>query len=459
MKPVHSTQALRKGGGNLAAGLLCSALLTSASLAQEDPRPVSDAKDGHTAEEAYKYRSEYNYDKILNTESGFQVGDANVYYNLHWEDIRPVNIVRRAGPVWELPLAVDPSIGEIEVTSENGSITVEAFVNDELSRLQGLVVVHEGQIIYENYPGMRPNDNHIWYSVSKTLPAMVLTMMEAQGKLSFDDPVETYIPEMKGTNWEGIPVRDVMDMASGMDIEERFDTILNPEHKVHHYFKISLGGEVPKEDGSPLTVDDVIYSLDKTGEPGEIFEYSSLNTRVVTMLTEHVGGQKFAELLSEYIWQFIGAEGDGYLGVNPSGGAAAGGMMNSRLRDLARYGLFFTPSGDARYGEQVREHLGISTLALPDRITDCRTDLYTAAQTKFNETPDQSGFFGPNDPDAICNSLQWDSIYNDGDFFKAGVGGQGLYISPGKDLVVAYFSTSNGDWERVARAIANSLQN
>ena len=36
---------------------------------------------------------------------------------------------------------------------------------------------------------------------------------------------------------------------------------------------------------------------------------------------------------------------------------------------------------------------------------------------------------------------QWDYVLEDGDFFKGGYGGQGLYISPARDLVIAFFGT------------------
>jgi hypothetical protein len=49
----------------------------------------------------------------------------------------------------------------------------------------------------------------------------------------------------------------------------------------------------------------------------------------------------------------------------------------------------------------------------------------------------------------------------DGDLFKAGVGGQGLYVSPAQDAVVCFFSTGTmqdenfGAW--VARHITQSF--
>ena len=63
----------------------------------------------------------------------------------------------------------------------------------------------------------------------------------------------------------------------------------------------------------------------------------------------------------------------------------------------------------------------------------------------------------PNDP-PISNAWQWDAIWPDGDMSKGGFFGQGLYVSPAKDLVVAYFSTVlDTALHRYARQIATDL--
>ena len=59
------------------------------------------------------------------------------------------------------------------------------------------------------------------------------------------------------------------------------------------------------------------------------------------------------------------------------------------------------------------------------------------------------------------NSYQWDFVMADGDFYKGGYGGQGLYISPSRDLVVAFFATfdQNGhghEMTRIGRQLAKS---
>ena len=50
--------------------------------------------------------------------------------------------------------------------------------------------------------------------------------------------------------------------------------------------------------------------------------------------------------------------------------------------------------------------------------------------------------YGPALPPA---SRQWDFVMADGDLFKGGFGGQGLYVSPARDLVIAFTGTPSQD--------------
>jgi hypothetical protein len=67
----------------------------------------------------------------------------------------------------------------------------------------------------------------------------------------------------------------------------------------------------------------------------------------------------------------------------------------------------------------------------------------------------------PDDPPRH-NTYQWDFVMPDGDFFKAGHCGQGLYISPGRDVVVAFFGSGDDSSIvvslKLARAIAKSFK-
>ena len=121
-------------------------------------------------------------------------------------------------------------------------------------------------------------------------------------------------------------------------------------------------------------------------------------------------------------------------------------MMSSRLRDLVRYGMLYTPSWGVVAVQRVIPE------SLLERIrTGCRHSLYEAAMAARAEAEPAA--------EKRCNSRQWDAVWEDGDMFKGGARGQGLYVSPDRDLVVAWFSTtSENGWTNYARAIAKMLE-
>jgi hypothetical protein len=134
------------------------------------------------------------------------------------------------------------------------------------------------------------------------------------------------------------------------------------------------------------------------------------------------------------------------VGVNLQGRASIYGMVSSRLRDLARYGMLYSPSWNVVATQPV----------VPPSLIDaiqkgCRPEIY--ASSGRAERTGQPG----DRPQ--CNSRQWDAVYADGDFYKGGARGQGLYISPGRDVVVGWYSTTmEGPWMNYARAVAKALE-
>ena len=218
------------------------------------------------------------------------------------------------------------------------------------------------------------------------------------------------------------------------------ETIRFPQSII--FFRIELG------DTSNLgqkTSDQILFSVDAKSPPGKVLEYSSLNTKMLGLLAERVSGKRVADLVSDRIWSKMGAEGDALLAVNLEGGGAIYGVMSSRLRDMARFGMLYTPSWSIVSDERVIPQ------SLIDKIQHgCRPDIYkqgAIARGAWDPTAEKR-----------CNTRQWDAVWDDGDIYKGGARGQGLYVSPGRDLVIAWFSTtSESSWMNYGRAIAKSL--
>ena len=398
--------------------------------------PVSEAKDGISADLGYRLRQGFS------SRNAYYTLDENLYYNLHWEEFIPHNLLRRSGPVRELDHAVDDRVGRVRAQSTLGNLELDELIADPRSRIQGWVVVHEGKIVYEQYPGMEEDDHHLWYSSSKSVAGLLVGLLEADDKIDVNQSIDFYLPELAVTNWKGIPIIDILDMASGLDLHENNETRINPGHSVGNLFSTDL---LDRTGLGTLTANEILFGVRNKLASGEIFEYSSLNSKMLGVLVERVSGQRVADFISDRVWSKMGAEGDGLLGVDLWGGAAIYGMISSRLRDKARYGMLYTPSWQVVADEQVVPP------SLMDKIRDgCRPELYERAL----QARPQAG----QDPERRCNSRQWDAVYVDGDMFKGGARGQGIYVSPRRDVVVAFFSTTpESGWLAYARAIAKAL--
>ena len=170
-----------------------------------------------------------------------------------------------------------------------------------------------------------------------------------------------------------------------------------------------------------------VAALPSGRRPGEVYEYSGVNTFVLSWLAEQVSGRPFAEVLGREIWATGGFEAPAQLCGSASGAPGSHGGLSTTLRDLARFGMLFTPSGRLVAQSPVisQEHLRrIQTGGRPELHDDRgpRPDYVTDA-------------YGSDRPPA---SRQWNFAMADGDLFKGGFGGQGLYISPARDLVIAF---------------------
>jgi CubicO group peptidase (beta-lactamase class C family) len=397
--------------------------------------PVAHAKHGFAADLAYRLRGGFTW------QSAYDTGDRNLYYFLHWEELVPHNLIRRAGSVRQLSRASSGALGSVKAVSSLGEMTLDEMLTDARSRLQGFIVVHRGKILYEQYPGMREDDHHIWNSISKTIAGLLVGLLEIEGRIEVDQPIERYLPELARTDWRGVRVIDILDMATGLDLVENEKSRNDPATSFNQFWRIELGDT---SGSGTRTADEILFAVKRARPAGEIFEYSSMNTKMLGLLAERISGLRLAELFSERVWSQIGAEGDAQVGVNLQGGAAIYGMVSSRLRDLARYGLLYTPSWSAVASRRI-----VPPSLLEKIQKGCRPDLYAA-----------SGRASTSDPASrpVCNSRQWDAVYGDGDIYKGSARGQGLYVSPARDVVIAWFgTTSESGWQNYARAISKAI--
>ncbi|MBW2940124.1 serine hydrolase domain-containing protein [Zhongshania aquimaris] len=402
--------------------LAISVLLSSASTyGGENVWPVSEAKNGFSADEATDLKASYKSAAL-----GL-AGNAALYTYLNMAEFYPHQLLDRDGQIKSLREKPNGRIGGIKVKTSLGDLSLDEFVSSPLSRLQGIVVIHKGKVVYEKYPGMQPTDSHLWWSVAKVIAGLLTEMLIEEGQIDPNTTIDTYLKEFKGTVWEGVKVAHILHQASGIDAVDSTEAYGDPHSGIG---KLMFAQGVLKAPGLATgTHNQVLREMTRLNPPGKKYQYSSANTNMLGLLIEHITGQRYGDVIQQRIWSQIGAEGDALLGLTPDGRAIAHGMFSSRLRDLARFGMLFTPSG---YDSKV------ANKKLLARIGDvARTDYYRHAPTA--RAIDASIHGEP----PVSAPSQWGALFADGGLFKSGFQGQALYVSPSRDVVIAMFSTAN----------------
>jgi len=270
--------------------------------------------------------------------------------------------------------------------------------------------------------------------VTKVLVSSVLSILEDRSEVDIDQPIEIYIPELAGSSYEGILVRNILDMATGIDCPEEY---YDPSSCYHRLMETTGEAHWDADSGdNPYTY---IAGLDvgSYAEQGTSFEYQSINTYILGWLVEELTGMPFQDALSKEIWTKIGAEGEAAI-LAPRYGVPmfAGGFLG-RPRDLARFGLLFTPSRSVVSDEQIisDEHIGhLKDGGRPELLRNARG--WTSEEVENGSIKH--------------NVYQWDLVYANNDIFKGGWAGQGLLVNPDRDLVAVYTGYYNEDQSELA---------
>jgi hypothetical protein len=206
------------------------------------------------------------------------------------------------------------------------------------------LVLRDGRIVFEDYRNrMTPETRHIGFSMTKTITAMLIGQALERGEIaSLDDPASKYVPELADGGYGKATVRNLLEMRSGADIDERYDFGENP----------SLAGRIHETAivRNEARFADFAVDVGSRSAPGSAFNYATLDTAVLGWVLEKATGETLEDLMESRIWQPMGAEFDGFFIADgpPGVGRALNGMgFNATLRDFARLGRLMLDGGDA----------------------------------------------------------------------------------------------------------------
>ena len=333
------------------------------------------------------------------------------------EKIFPVHVVRRGATVSALPAAARP----FDVSYSFGGKTYDtaAFMKDNFS--SGLIIVKDGHVLLERYGlGRTEADRWTSFSVAKSVTSTLVGAAIKDGYIKgINSPVTQYLPELKGTAYDGVTVADLITMRSGVKWDEDYG---NPKSDVAQF------GLLPARTDGKDPVVAYMAKLPRAHKPGTTFHYDTGETELVGILVARAVKKPLAEYLSEKIWSKIGAEQDAVWILDKAGYEHGGCCLSMTLRDYARFGLFFMHGGRAG-GEQV----------LPAGWVKDASRNHTPVDPRF--------------PDEGYGYFWW--IHGHGTYSAEGIFGQQIYLDPKHDLVIVFNSAwktadEDKDWEAEA---------
>nr|WP_242490149.1 serine hydrolase [Noviherbaspirillum cavernae] len=341
----------------------------------------------------------------------------------HIRELVPTaNVWRGTGPASPLP-AAPMALDTLSFLDDKGQPTTWAEMLNR-TYTDSIIVLHRGKVVYEKYTGAaQPYLPHSAFSITKSFVGTLAAMLVAEGALDPSALVSKYVPELKDSAYGDATVRQVMDMTIGVRYSENY---ADPKAEVWDYGRAGGMAPVPPGYNGPKTFYEFLVNLKKEGEHGAGFAYKTSNAEVLAWIVKRASGKSVATLMSERIWQKIGAENDGYFQVDSVGTESGGGGASLPLRDMARFGEMIRLDGKFN-GQQI----------VPKAVVDDirkGADPADFAKAGYPNVPGYGKGYS-------YRNMWWVSHNAHGTFDARGIHGQRIYIDPKAELVIAKFSS------------------
>lgn len=371
--------------------VLVSSLLAGADLAGQVVNPHGSERIG-TVQQVY---------------DGTLMPDIQVNTFRNIDRLFPVRTVKRGTAVYPLPTG-DRPLTNFQFKSDGKDYDLYDYLS--LNRVSALLVIKDGKIAFETYQlGNHENTRWMSMSVVKSITATLIGAAIKDGHIqSIDDSLTRYLPQLSGSAYEGVSIRNLLQMASGVKWDE---TYTDPRSDRRRMLEVQ-GAQQP---GGVLAL---MAKLPRAAAPGSRWNYSTGETHVAGALLRAAVRKPLAEYLSERIWARFGMESNATWWLDSPDGLEVGGSgLSATLRDYGRFGLFLLEGGKAG-GEQI----------LPaDWMKDAGSPKIVGGK------PVDYGYMLwpiPNSHGTI----------NEGAFEARGIFGQHVYVNPTEKVVVVVWS-------------------
>lgn len=346
--------------------------------------------------------------KVEDIYNGMLRPDIQVNTFRHIDRLFPTRTIHRGTTVYPLP-ASPVQLKNIEFTSGNRKHDLFEYLS--LDRVSGLLILKNGKIVLEDYElGNTDKTRWVSWSMAKSICSTLVGAAIKDGYIaSIDDPLTKYMPELKGGAYEGVTVRNALQMSSGVKWDETYN---DPKSDRRRMLDLQISQK-------PGAIINYLSSLPRESAPGTLWKYSTGETHMIGALVRAAVKRPLADYLSEKIWSKFGMEDDATWWLESPNGLEVGGSgLSATLRDYGRFGQFVLNGGKAG-GTQVLPPDWFSEAGVSHQIGGKLVDYGYMWWT-----------YGPSAAPA-----------NRGAFRANGIFGQSLYINPAEHVVIVVWSS------------------
>ncbi len=316
------------------------------------------------------------------------------------EKIAPTRRVQASDSALALPVNLQ-DLGGLPLDLGAETMTLDEYF--EAHHTAGLLVIKDGEILYERYGlGNTADSRWVSFSVAKSVVAMLIGAAVQDGYIdNVNEKVADYLPRLAGSPYSETSIKNLLQMASGLEWNEDY---------------ADPNSDVATASWETIELYDFLNGKARVAPAGERFNYNTAETNLAGTLLRAAIGNNLATYLESKVWGPFGMEADAYWQLTELAGGEFGGCcINATLRDYGRLGLFALADGVLADGTRV----------LPEG--------WMAASTAPSRGYEGYGYFW------------W--LNADGTYNASGIFGQGIHINAEKNLVIAVHSA----WEHAGR--------
>jgi hypothetical protein len=290
-----------------------------------------------------------------------------------------------------------------------------------LNRVAGLLILKNGRIALENYE-LGNNGTTRWLSgsIAKSITSTLIGAALKEGRIkSLNDPVTAYLPRLSESAYEGVTIRNLLQMTSGVKWDETYTNAASDRRQM-------LEAQISGRPGSIL---ELMTNLPRANAPGTVWHYNTGETQIAGELIRAAVKIPVAQYLSEKIWSKFGMESDATWWLDsPNGQEIGGSGLNATLRDYGRFGLFVLSGGMAA-GEAILPEGWMAEAGSSKTVGGKRVG-YGYMWWIPGASPNSS------------EEISRDPVH-EGSFVAHGIFGQSMYLNPRENLVIVVLSAQS----------------